>query len=137
MIVVVFVVEEKRGLGKRLVHWWRRMWGTAEPPPLTSPLVNTMDHTLFDYIYHTEAVSKPSIPEGVLELQQVPATNLTPPEKETDPTSIEPPKTPPKNTTPAEPVLPEKVDTPQQTVAEPEEYDDDIDDVRIIPTEDK
>ena len=31
------MVQEKQRLRKRIVHWWKRMWGTAEPPPLTTP----------------------------------------------------------------------------------------------------
>lgn len=127
------MVEEKRSLGKRLVHWWRRMWGTAEVPPPTTPLVNTMDHTLFDYIYPTEGSDTQSIPEGVLELQQVPATNLEPPSEEvnTDNSSTKAIDTP--QVTPP-PVQPQGTDSPN-TGPESEEYDDDIDDVRIVPTE--
>ena len=76
----------------------------------------------------------PSIPEGVLELQQVPATNLEPPSDEvkTDGVPVDtmkvtpPPKPQPQKTQPAKPVVPET-----------EEYDDDIDDVRIVPTDDE
>ena len=129
------MVEDKRSLGKRLVHWWKRMWGTAEIPPPTTPLVNTMDHTLFDYIYHTEGASTPSIPEGILKLQQVPATNLEPPSEEmkTDGPSSKPVDTikepPPKAEQPQETAPPNPV------VPEAEEYDDDIEEVRIVPKE--
>ena len=128
------MMEEKRSLGKRLVHWWRRMWGTAELPPPTTPLVNTMDHTLFDYIYHEESVLTPSIPEGVLELQQVPATNLEPPSDEVKTDGV--PVDSMKVTPPPKP-QPQKTEPPKQVVPETEEYEDDIDDVRIVPTEDE
>ena len=113
------------------------MWGKAELPPPTTPLVNTMDHTLFDYIYHTESTPELSIPEGVLELQQVPATNLTPPQKETAPTEpLEVEKTQPIQPPPSEEVTPHQSVPPKSVEPEPEEFDDDIDEVRIVPNED-
>ena len=66
--------EKKRSLRNRIGSWWNNVWGKSVIPEPTMPLVNTMDHTLFDYIYPSES-SKPNV-DAPLELQQVPATNL-------------------------------------------------------------
>lgn len=125
------MVENKRTLGQRIVHWWKRMWGTAELPPQTTPLVNTMDQTLFDFIYHTEASAASNTntaPQGVIKLQQVPATNLEPPtpiQAETAPPSVDSSKS-----------TAVQSQQPKSTTDQKSEYDDDIDDVRIVPKDD-
>ena len=140
------MVENKRSVGQRIVHWWKRMWGTAELPPQTTPLVNTMDHTLFDFIYHTETSKPAAIPSGVIKLEQVPATNLDPP------AAIEPieqfPPSPDSKALDASSTDSIEIETktiqPQPKVTEPTpveptdstpEYNDDIDDIRIVPTD--
>jgi len=66
--------EKKRGLRNRIGNWWRKLWNRQAIPEPKRPLVNTMDNTLFDYIYPSES-NKPKM-DVPLELQQVPATNL-------------------------------------------------------------
>ena len=73
---VINMVEDKRDGRSRIGNWWRKLWNRQAIPEPTMPLVNTMDHTLFDYIYPDESNEVNSTLETPLELQQVPATNL-------------------------------------------------------------
>ena len=66
--------DKKQRLRSRIGRWWNTFRGKSVIPEPTMPLVNTMDHTLFDYIYPSES-NKPNV-DAPLELQQVPATNL-------------------------------------------------------------
>ena len=136
------MVENKRTLGQRIVHWWKRMWGTAELPPQTTPLVNTMDQTLFDFIYHTEASPSSdtsTVPQDVIRLQQVPATNLEPPTKDEtplEPTQVEEPSVDDSKSTAvqSQPTVTEPI--PVETTETAPVYEDEIDDIRIVPKDD-
>lgn len=75
---VINMVEDKRDGRSRIGNWWRKLWNRQAIPEPTMPLVNTMDHTLFDYIYPDESNEVNTTLETPLELQQVPATNLGP-----------------------------------------------------------
>jgi hypothetical protein len=75
---VINMVEDKRDGRSRIGNWWRKLWNRQAIPEPTMPLVNTMDHTLFDYIYPDESNELNTTLETPLELQQVPATNLGP-----------------------------------------------------------
>lgn len=133
------MVEHKLGFRTRMSLWWQQLWGKEIKEPHTL-LVNTMEHTLFDYIYPSEQSDSSSQKSSTpIELKQVPATNLeapihAPSPKQDDETPVQSEESP-KTVLPMEPP---KDDNPPQKVEEKTketepEYEDDIEDVRIVP----
>ncbi len=131
------MVEHKLGFRTRMSLWWQQLWGKEIEEPHTL-LVNTMEHTLFDYIYPSDR-SDDLTSDTPLELKQVPATNLEAPV--TEPATKQqdsPPATPTEPDTNTLPTDASTVSQPPQQVNESHKnteplYEDDIEDVRIVP----
>jgi hypothetical protein len=152
--------DKKQRLRSRIGGWWNTFRGKSVIPEPTMPLVNTMDQTLFDYIYPDESNEVNSTLETPLELQQVPATNLGPSQilknQATEANEVKTIKEDNENT--AQPTLKEEpvnlnpennveTDIPVPVTKEPNpskpievltpEYDDEVVDPRITPQNNK
>ena len=126
---IIQQVEEKRGLFARFTLWRQKRRNrrvTITQPPIA---ISSMDHTLFDYINNGSETAW-SLEEPPIELLQVPATNLTPLQKN-KPSDVKPPEPTPSILE----VTPKPQNKPTNDDAQEEQYDDDIDDPRIIPQE--